>query len=320
MKEIGGYFEFEFSRNEPFLHENGVLLNTGRNALEYVLKTIPKISRIYVPYCTCHTVMQPIEVLDLKYTRYHINERFEIQDDIHLNSDEYIIYTNYYGMMDEYIRTLNCKFGDRLIIDSAQGFFSPDNLCKKIIFTPHKFAGITNGAIAFSDLPYIGEHIETDVAFQRTSHMFARYDGPAITAYDDYKANMRQSRNQPIRRMSNLTFRMCRNLDFDLIAKKRIANINYLHSKLCDTNLLKVDLCNKPLLAYPYWTKDSTLRSKLQQANIFCPTYWPNVLEWCYSEDMDYILSKEIIPIPIDQRYGQDEMDYILNVITYIKK
>jgi hypothetical protein len=319
MKEIGGYFEFEFSRNEPFLHENGVLLNTGRNAIEYVLRTIPKIACVYVPYCTCHTVMQPIETLGLKYVKYHINDRFEIQEDIQLNSDEYIIYTNYYGMMDEYIRTLNCKFEDRLIIDSAQGFFSPENLCKKIIFTPHKFAGITNGAIAFSDYPYIGEPIETDIAFRRTSHMFARYDGPAIMAYDDYKTNMRQSRNQPIQKMSNLTFRMCRNLDFDAIAKKRLINVNYIHSNLHDSNLLKVDLYEKPLLAYPYWTKDSNLRSALQAANIFCPTYWPNVMEWCSPDDMDYILSKEIIPIPIDQRYGQAEMEYILSVIRAVK-
>lgn len=315
MKEIGGYFEFDMQRNEPFPHENGILLNTGRNALEYVLRTIPNITTLYIPFCTCHTVMQPINVLNINYIQYHINSSFEISDHIVLKDGEYLIYTNYYGMKDDYILELNKTYGNQLIVDSAQGFFSSDKLCSKIVFTPHKFAGVANGAIAFSDSLYAFQNIETDISYKQTNHLFARYDGPAINAYDDYKKNMRQSRNQPIRKMSNLTYRMCRNLDFELIRKRRIANVNYLHQYLKDSNILQLPLSGKPLMAYPYWTKSKNLRKRLQENKIFCATYWPNVMEWCTPKDLDYILSSEIIPLPIDQRYDEDDMDRIIKII-----
>lgn len=316
MKEIGGYFEIDFQRNMPFPHENGVLLNTGRNAIEYVLRTIPFIAKVYVPYCTCHTVMQPINVLGLQYEYYHINNLFEMADDIVLKSDEYIIYTNYYGMKDEYIKMLYAKYGKQLIVDCAQGLFSPDDLCDKMVFTLHKFAGTTNGAIAFSDSVYSLDNAEVDISYERASHLFARYDGPAMLAYADFKANMRKSRNQPIRKMSNLTYRMSRNLDWNLIRQKRIANVNYLHSCLKESNLLNLDLFDKPLMAYPYWSKSKDLRRKLQENKIFCATYWPNVMEWCMTGDMDCILSSEVIPIPIDQRYDIEDMKRIIDIIN----
>lgn len=34
--EIGGYFNFELRKNGSFPHDNGILLNSGRNALEVI--------------------------------------------------------------------------------------------------------------------------------------------------------------------------------------------------------------------------------------------------------------------------------------------
>ena len=56
MKEIGGYFGLEEStRNEYY--PKLVALNTGRNALLYVLKA-RKIEKIYIPYYLCDTVSE----------------------------------------------------------------------------------------------------------------------------------------------------------------------------------------------------------------------------------------------------------------------
>lgn len=37
MKEIGGYIELD-RYNGKMLHDDGILLNCGRNALEYIIK------------------------------------------------------------------------------------------------------------------------------------------------------------------------------------------------------------------------------------------------------------------------------------------
>ena len=126
MKAIGGYFELaEREQADNFPHKNGILLNTGRNALEYILRSIKEIKCIYIPYFTCEVVLEPIKRMAIPYRFYQINPRFEITDRIILGENEYIIVNNYYGIKDLYIRSLFAKYGDHLIVDCAQAFFAP---------------------------------------------------------------------------------------------------------------------------------------------------------------------------------------------------
>lgn len=314
-KYIGGYLGLDLQNDFEFPHNDGVLLNTGRNALEFILRTIPKVSKVYLPYYTCHTVMQPIHVLGLTYEYYHINDLLEIKSDIDLKPDEYIIYTNYFGLKDDYVKYLYQCYRHSLIVDNAQAFFSSEKLCKKTFFTPHKFVGISNGSIAYSDEEINLDDYEVDIACYRTGHLFVRFDLLPISGYNEYKTNMRQSRNQPIRKMSNLTYSLLRNIDFNRIRDIRIRNVNYLQEALERSNRLELSVKDIPLLAYPYRTKNLDLRKKLIENNIFCPKFWPNVQEWCASEDLEYKLVDEIIPLPIDQRYGIDDMNIIIDTI-----
>ena len=48
MKAIGGYFELaDYEEGSVFPHQDGILLNTGRNALEYILRSIGEVKHIY---------------------------------------------------------------------------------------------------------------------------------------------------------------------------------------------------------------------------------------------------------------------------------
>ncbi len=69
-------------------------------------------------------------------------------------------------------------------------------------------------------------------------------------------------------------------------------------------------------LVYPYYVEDGErLRQYLIDHQVFCARYWPNVLEWCKPEDWEYQLAKKLVCIPIDQRYGDEEMDYIIDTV-----
>ena len=54
MKEIGGYFELENLISNEY-HKNLLALNSGRNALSYILKS-KKIEKIYIPYYLCDSI------------------------------------------------------------------------------------------------------------------------------------------------------------------------------------------------------------------------------------------------------------------------
>ncbi len=59
MKEIGGYLNLELSSHGTFPHAGGVLLNSGSNALEYILRTLVDIKCVWLPFFTCHILTKP---------------------------------------------------------------------------------------------------------------------------------------------------------------------------------------------------------------------------------------------------------------------
>ena len=63
---------------------------------------------------------------------------------------------------------------------------------------------------------------------------------------------------------------------------------------------------------YPlYLENGAEIRKKLQQEKIYIPTLWPDVFDICKESDLEYDYAKSILPIPLDQRYGKEEMAYI---------
>ena len=54
---------------------------------------------------------------------------------------------------------------------------------------------------------------------------------------------------------------------------------------------------------------------KLIENKIYTATYWPNVKECCDTDSLEYRMTYEVVYLPIDQRYGTEEMDFILKNI-----
>ena len=312
---IGGYFQLELSNRGAFLHNDGVLVNSGRNALEYILRSLPVVRHIWLPYYTCDVVLEPIEILQISYSFYHIDERLHISETIPLEKDDYILYTNYFGLMDGYIRSLVKEYGKRLIVDNAQAWFAKPQKDVGSIYSPRKFFGVPDGGIAFS--PYtIDSQFEQDTSFNRSSHLLKRIDLGPSEGYTDFNENRKTFHNQPIRIMSLLTQALLKNIDYPETALRRCANYKYLDSVLGNSNQLHLSLDEDVVpMAYPYLTNDSTLKKKLIDNRIFVATFWPNVMEWCDKEEWEYYLTKNTCFLPIDQRYGEKEMKRIIDII-----
>lgn len=311
MREIGGYFNLELDYKNDILHADGVLLNTGRNSLEYILRSLKKVQKVYLPYFTCEVILEPLSKLQIKYDFYSINERFELTEELILAQDEYLIYTNYFGIKDKYVCQLASIYNKQLIVDNAQAFYAEHIPDINTIYSPRKFMGLPDGGIAYANGYYNVE--ERDVSYERCSHLLKRYDiGPA-DGYSDFRANSEKLKGLPICRMSHLTEALMHSIDYEYIKNKRKENFNFLHRALKDNNKLSIlfkDEFACPMI-YPYFSENPLLKSLLIKEKIFVATYWPNVLNWCKPTDIEYQLADRIIAIPIDQRYGEDEMKLI---------
>lgn len=314
---IGGYFELEIPDRGGFLHDDGVLLNSGRNALEYVLRSLPDVRHLWIPYYTCEVILEPIKKLNLSFSFYQIDDRLEIRDSVELNSGEYLLYTNYFGIKDCYVRQLADRYGMHLIVDNAQAWFADSMLGTNSVFSPRKYVGIPDGGIAFCSAGIDIDQFELDSSYDRCSHLLKRIDLGPSAGYLDYRQNSRALVNQPIKRMSKLTERLLKSIDFGVIKQKRKKNYLYLDARLRADNMLCLPDSSSfecPMV-YPYLTKGQSLKERLIKNNVFVATYWPNVSEWDRLSGLETRLAQDLVCLPVDQRYGESEMEEIVNLI-----
>lgn len=320
MKAIGGYFELaDLVEGGRFPHDNGVLLNTGRNALEYILRSIDDVKSIYLPYYTCEVVLEPLKKLNIPWFFYHINSSFEIADEINPKKGEYIIANNYYGIKDSYIEKLAKRYGNHLIVDCAQAFFTKPISGIKAFYSPRKYVGVADGGVAYlgnlsDDLFEVGEMERTG---DHDNHLFKRKQYGAEAGFSDFQANEKKLDNQPIRKMSFQTQWILEHIDYDKVVARRRENYKHLHDALgCINNmsLPMMDTFSCPMV-YPLMVNNGKeLRKTLIDNKVFIAKYWPNI-EMKEEYEIEGDLASYVLPLPCDQRYGKDEMNVIIDII-----
>ena len=318
IKAIGGYFELADKDCEhASMPVDGIALNTCRNAVEYIILQLPDAKRIFVPYYTCEAVIEPLKRLPVEYEFYHINEHLEMIEEFDLQEGDYLIANNYFGVKDAYIAKLAGRYRDRLIVDNAQALFAPVLPGIKASYSTRKFVGVADGGFAVGVPAESASEYELDNSSEHDSHLFLRKEMGAEAGFKDYQLNECKLDNQPIRRMSSQTQSILSRVDYDVVIQQRRQNYRYLSEVLGKMNLLQLpsmDSFTCPMV-YPFMTNDESLRTKLIENKVFVARYWPNVLEWCGNEEIEYKLANHIIPLPIDHRYGKGDMKRIIGII-----
>lgn len=313
MEPIGGYFSLELLQGESY-HPQAIALNTGRNCLEYVMRC-RGYRKVYIPYYTCEVVLEPFHKLGVSYAYYHINKQLEIAEGISLSEDEALLYTNYFGLKQVYVEKLARYYGKQLIVDNTQAFFAKPIADIDTFYTCRKFFGVPDGAYLYTDAKADFE-IEQDVSYDRVSFLMKRLDLGAEAGYAEFREQSKRLVGQPIKRMSNLTIQMMNGIDYRVVARKRRENYTYLQQHLAKTNQLFLELTKDVVpMVFPYLTEDQTLKQRLIDETIFVATYWPNVFEWCKQDDWEFVFAERTVFIPIDQRYGEDDMKRIVETI-----
>ena len=321
VKAIGGYFELADKDCEwGHMPVEGVALNTCRNALEYIILQLADVKRIYVPYYTCEAVIESLKRLPVEYEFYRINEQLEMAEEIVLHDGDYLIANNYFGVKDAYVAKLADKYSTRLIIDNAQALFAPILPGIRAVYSTRKFVGVADGGFAVGAPAESVLEYAMDNSSEHDSHLFIRKEKGAEAGFKDYQVNECKLDNQSIRRMSPQTQSILSHIDYETVILKRRQNYRYLNEVLGEINLLRLppmDSFACPMV-YPFMTDDESLRDQLIKNKVFVACYWPNVLEWCRENEMESKLAIKIIPLPIDQRYGEMEMNYIVEILRTI--
>lgn len=312
MKEIGGYIELDTCRH-AMLHEDAILLNCGRNALAYLLEA-KGIKKLYLPYFLCDSVANVCKKYGVEVAFYHIGENW-LPKDLVIDGDAWLYIVNFYGQITREDLARLAEVHNNVIIDNAQAYFYAPLANVDTLYTCRKFFGVSDGAILYTNSK-LERSLEIDESFNRIHYILGRYERTASEFYEEAAQNNDIFDNEPIKEMSRLTKNLLRSIDYEYVKQVRTNNFAYLHEKLREVNKLNIRLIEGAFM-YPLLIDDGMkIRKQLQQMKIYIPTLWPNVLEECKPDTLEYKFAAEILPIPVDQRYGFKDMEHLVNVIN----
>ena len=211
MSEIGGYIELD-TYTGKMLHNDGIKLNCGRNALAYLLKA-KQIKKLYMPKFMCDSCDKVLADNDVDVVYYHIDLDFRPM----ISSwDGFLYVVNFYGQLsNDYIKSL----GSNIIVDNAQAYFQEPIDGFDTLYTCRKFFGVPDGAVLYADKQI--EINEIDQSYTRMNFLLGRYERTAGEFYKEYVDNNHFFKDEPIKRMSRLTDNLLHGVDYELIKSRR---------------------------------------------------------------------------------------------------
>lgn len=320
MREIGGYLELE-NRCGEILHGEAIALNCGRNCLAY-LAELRGIRRIWLPDFLCGSVRGVCEREGIETLVYRVGMNLKPAYGFEFGDEDWLYLVDYYGTLEgsDVGRALEL-FGGRVVVDEAQGYFRNPWKDADTLYTCRKFFGVVDGAfLATKDDTRLGRELSRDESRERMGFVLGRVERPASEFYAKSKANNSSFALEPVKRMSLLTERLLSCIDYERAKRKREENWRILDEVLGDGNLLWESTGRRvpegPYM-YPYMVGEPDgVREALAQKGVYVPVLWPDA-EHDASGSLAQDLSRRILPLPIDQRYGEEEM---LRVVEVLRK
>lgn len=314
MREIGGYLELD--RYElPMLHDGAIALNCGRSCLRYLIK-VHHITKILLPKFLCDSVIEVCKKEHVVIRYYSIKENF-MPLNIENKLDEWIYIVNYYGQLNnEQLQQIVDRYKN-VIIDQTQAYYQLPIKGVDTFYSCRKFFGVADGAFLYTDT-VLYNTFPQDESYHRMNYLLGRYEKSATEFYCEYVSNNESFSKEPIKKMSKLTDNLLHGINYNKIRGIRTNNYRYLYEKFALLNKLEL---NKPegAFMYPLYIEDGNkIRQKLRLLKIYIPILWPNVLNSCKEDECEYQMAKNILPLPCDQRYTEEEMIYMVEQIKSI--
>lgn len=314
MKEIGGYIELD-AGDRPMLHEGALALNCGRNALAWLCHA-RNIKKLWIPRLICDSVTGVCDREGIPRAFYGIGPDLRPAEDVVLGDGEWFYFVNYYSLFgNDAIAAVADRYGGRVIVDNAQSYFQSPLPGVDTLYTCRKYFGVADGAFLYSDAPGGIDGLPHDESFDRMRFLLGRVERPASEFYAEYVANNARFAAEPVKRMSKLTRQLLHGIDYDRVREVRERNYAILHALLGSINRLALP-GNPGTFMYPLMLENGdAVRKQLQAQRIYVPTLWPSVFGWSGEEADEHCLARNVLPLPIDQRYGPEDMEYLAKAV-----
>lgn len=320
MKEIGSFIELELPKGkELYVGDKDVArLNTGRAAIWHAFR-ITGAKDIWIPYYQCETVREFLLRKECQIKYYHQDNNFT-PTDLTPSEDEAVLLVNYYGIISfERMKSLASGY-QNVIVDNCQAFFCPPIPGTFTVYSARKFIGVADGAYvigknAHHHIDEYSQGFSSDTA----AFLLKRIEyGCEGKGYEARALNENRVDTEDIMKMSKLTRTMLDGTDFERIKIKRRKNFEIACNLFADINewvpTRFYDSETVPMV-YPLVIEDDGLLQKLLDAKHFQGHWWHYITVELPESTFEHWMSRYMIPITIDQRYGVEDLEYIRSII-----
>lgn len=318
--EIGSFIELQLPKGrELYKGEMDIArLNTGRMGIWHAFR-VSGCKRIWIPIYQCDSIRETFQKKGVQICLYHQDKNFNPLD-IKAKDDDAILVVNYFGIMSSQRMAELAKPYKHPIIDCAQAFF-----CKPIenaltVYSCRKFVGAPDGAyvIGKEAHKYVEEYSQC-YSSDTAAFLFKRIEyGCEGKGYEARGLNEHRIDAEDCMKMSKLTRTLMNAEDYAYNQLKRKENFAYAHHLFGGINKINptiyMDDETIPMV-YPLVVEDDKLLPRLQAAKHFQGHWWSYICNEQPEDCFEHWISRYIIPITIDQRYGKEELDYLANII-----
>lgn len=320
--EIGSFIELQLPKGLEYYNQKNKIarLNTGRAAIYHAFRCTGCKS-IWIPIYQCDSVREILLQHGIEVKFYKIDSRFN-PIDLNPDVDEAVLFVNYYGIMSNSRTKELASLSTHPIIDNCQAFFNnplnSDNALN--VYSCRKFVGVADGAYVIGENAelYMDEYPQ-GYSSDTAAFLLTRIEyGCEGKGYQARSINEHRIDNEGVMKMSALTRVILDGTDYSLIKIRRRDNFKTAHMFLGDINcidpLMYYDDETIPMV-YPLVVEDDDLINRLFKAKHFQGHWWSYICNEQPKNSFEYWLSRYVIPITIDQRYGKSEIEYLCNII-----
>lgn len=318
--EIGSFIELQFPKGLEYYSqkEDIARLNTGRSALWHAFR-VTGARAIWIPYYQCDTVRDTFIKHGVEVKYYHTDSNWN-PIDLCPKDDEAVVFVNYYGVMSNARMRELASLSKHPIIDNCQAFFCEPIEGAMNIYSCRKFVGVPDGAYVIGEEAgkFVDEYPQC-YSSDTAAFLLMRIEyGCEGKGYEARSINEHRIDAEDCMKMSKLTRTILDGTDYRHIQQKRRENFAYAHELLGGINQLNplqyYDDNTIPMV-YPLVVEDDALIQKLFADKHFQGHWWSYICDEQPEGSFEHWISRYVIPITIDQRYGREELEYLANVI-----
>lgn len=344
---IGGEFWYDdnlFNKKRTPFKEDTYFLSGGRASLQIICEYLltKGINRILLPSYMCPSILNCFQKNNFNFDFFRIYRDFKIDlTDLRKKAEKYkaILFINYFGMgiTEEEENTLNELQGNGNIIiqDNVQGLFCNKKIGSFVFNSFRKFVPF-DGSMLYSTYElsgYIDQYNQMGKKRKDIIHearelkrrfivnnigdetKYLRLFEKAEKLCDDGSEIVGDDEERVI----------LESIDWEKLSIKRNSNYVYLKSRIqgeegIDVVFSKINDGIIPLGMPVYIKKNRDfVKAALMECNIFLPVHWDiRFNEFLNKNDEAVSISNQILTLVIDQRYGIEDMEFMVEKLISI--